>query len=273
VTKLVYVGGFGQSGSTLFEQLITANPDAIACGEIVNGFGKRKGRELKCSCGRLRNDCPVWGVFNQTSDTFSPWTHEALVMALVEQLAPKYAIMSDSSKTAWGSITAPFRLRSRLGPKLYLVHLVRDPRAVCWSAIRLAKLKKTRWRLAKQVLSKPILRCLRTALGWWIANLSCEVFGWLYPDQYVRFHYENLACSPRIALHALFKLVSPDRDLRLTEIGANDNRHQLWGNRMRRQRLVFSDVRLDVLWKCEMPRAYRQLAGALTWPLRTRYGY
>jgi hypothetical protein len=273
VAKLVYIGGYGQSGSTLFERLMTANPDVVACGEIVNGCGKRKHKELKCSCGRLRNDCPVWSAFNQTSGSVSPWTHEALVMALVEHIAPKYAIMSDSSKTTWGSISAPFRLRRRLGLDLYLLHLVRNPRAVCWSAVRLAKLRKTKWRFTKRVLSRPILRCLRTALGWWIANLSCEVFGWLYPGQYVRLHYEYFACFPRVVLLTLFKVVSPDRVLRLTEIGINDNRHQLWGNRMRRQPLTFSDVRLDVRWKAEMPRTYGRLVGALTWPLRMKYGY
>ena len=183
--------------------------------------------------------------------------------------APRRA---DSSKTAWGSITAPFRLRRQLGQNLHLVHVVRDPKAVCWSAVRLAKLRKTRRRktrrLTKRVLSSPIPRCLRTAVGWWIANLSCELFGWLYPSQYQRARYEDFACSPRRVLHTLFKVVSPERAWRLTEIGMSDNRHQLYGNRMRRQRLLFSDVRLDVRWKSEMPRGYRQLVGALTWPLR-----
>jgi hypothetical protein len=279
MAKLVYIGGYGQSGSTLFEYLMTANPDAVACGEIVNGW-ERARKELECSCGRLRNDCPVWSAFNQTTGSHS--THEALVVTLIEHVSSKYAIMSDSSKTAWGSMTAPFRLRRRLGQNLHLLHLVRDPRAVCWSAVRLAKRSKTKrwkvkprgsWYLTKQVLSTPIPRCLRTALGWWMANLSCEVFGWLYPGQYVRLHYENLACSPQVVMRALFNVISPDRDLRLTEIGVSDNRHQLYGNRMRRQLLLFSDVRLDIRWKSQMPRTYRRLVAALTWPLRAKYGY
>jgi hypothetical protein len=106
-----------------------------------------------------------------------------------------------------------------------------------------------------------------------MANLSCEVFGWLYPGQYVRLHYENLACSPQVVMRALFNVISPDRDLRLTEIGVSDNRHQLYGNRMRRQLLLFSDVRLDIRWKSQMPRTYRRLVAALTWPLRAKYGY
>ena len=275
MASLVYIGGFGQSGSTLLEYLITASSEAVACGEVVNGF-----RNRRCTCGKLGKDCPVWGVFGEISGSSLLWTHEALVTTLLEHIAPNYAIMSDSSKTAWGSITAPFRLRRKLGHNLHLVHLVRDPRAVCWSTMRrasarqgkrLVKVKKAK--RIRAVMSKPIPRCIRTAIGWWIANLSCELFGWLYPSQYLRVHYEFLACYPQAALRTLFRAISPDWDLRLTQIGINDNRHQLYGNRMRRRKLLFSDVRLDVRWGSEMPDGYRRLVGALTWPLRAKYSY
>jgi hypothetical protein len=36
---------------------------------------------------------------------------------------------------------------------------------------------------------------------------------------------------------------------------------------------MFADVRLDDGWKSEMAPRYRRLAGALSWPLRLRYGY
>lgn len=275
MTKFVYIGGFGQSGTTLFEYLITANPAAVACGEIVNGFRKRSGKELRCSCGKLGKDCPIWGAFKEFSS--GSCGHEALVGTLLGHVEEKYAIMSDSSKTTWGSITAPFRLRRKLCQRFYLLHIVRDPRAVCWSAIRLAERKNSKRRkmrrLIKRVWSKPIPRCVRTALGWWIANLSCELFGWLYREQYLRIQYENVARCPRTALYTLFNVISPELELRLTEIGANDNRHQLYGNRMRRRQLLFSNIRLDVRWKSEMPSGYRRLTGALTWPLRARYYY
>jgi hypothetical protein len=41
--------------------------------------------------------------------------HDALVLTLLEHVKGKYAILCDSSKTAWGSITAPFRLPRLLG--------------------------------------------------------------------------------------------------------------------------------------------------------------
>ena len=54
MAKLVYIGGYGQSGSTLFEYLMTANPDAVACGEIVNGW-ERARKELELAAA----DCAM----------------------------------------------------------------------------------------------------------------------------------------------------------------------------------------------------------------------
>jgi hypothetical protein len=87
----------------------------------------------------------------------------------------------------------------------------------------------------------------------------------------LRLSYEDLASSPRETLRALFQAVSPDLPERLAEPEASGNRHQMYGNRMRRQRLRFADVRLDGGWQSEMAPRYRRLAGALSWPLR--YGY
>ncbi|MGE3528403.1 MAG: sulfotransferase [Methyloceanibacter sp.] len=274
MTRLVYIGGFGQSGSTLFESLLTASPAVVACGEIANGFEGRTGRELKCTCGKLAKDCPIWGVFARGSN--ASLNHEALVLALLEHVDGKYAILVDSSKTAWGSITAPFRLRRALGPRFFLLHQVRNPRAVCWSTIRLPLIKTRRKKQPtpiERALAQPVPRCLRTAAGWWIANLACEIFGWLYPRQYLRLSYEDIAAAPREALRRLFASVAPDLSVEFAEPEETGNRHQIYGNRMRRKRLRFADVRLDDGWKTEMAPSYRRLAGALSWPLRARYGY
>jgi hypothetical protein len=106
-----------------------------------------------------------------------------------------------------------------------------------------------------------------------VANLSCELFGWLYLGQYLRLSYEDVASSPREALRAVFEAVSPDLPARLEEPEASGNRHQIYGNRMRRRRLRFADVRLDGGWQSEMAPRYRRLAAVLSWPLRLRYGY
>ena len=213
----------------------------VACGEIANGFEGPTGRELKCSCGELAKDCPVWGVFARGSN--ASLNHDALVLTLLEHVNGKYAILINSSKTAWGLITAPFRLRRLLGQRFFLLHLVRDPRAVCWSAIRLPLIKTRRKQKPtpiEQALSRPIPRCFRTAAGWWVANLSLRAR--LAGSTLVDICASSMRTShPPHARRcgALFEAVSPDLPMRLAEPEAGGNRHQIYGNRMRRQRLAF----------------------------------
>ena len=62
-------------------------------------------------------------------------------------------------------------------------------------------------------------------------------------------------------------------EIDITEPGSSDNRHQLYGNRMRHQQVSLADVAEDVRWKVEMPSADRRIVSCLSWPLRWRYGY
>lgn len=60
MTKLVYIGGYGHSGSTLLAYLMTANPQVVVCGDVA-GVRRAETKLRKCSCGQLAQSCPVWG--------------------------------------------------------------------------------------------------------------------------------------------------------------------------------------------------------------------
>ena len=266
--KLIYIGGYGRSGSTLLEYLMTASPAVIACGETVGTFRKqRPGR--KCSCGRPGSECPIWGPLEASPKRLHGRSHVDLDLALLERVSAKHEIMVDSSKTAWGEAIAPFRLRRKLGRDFLLVHLVRDPRAVSWSSVKsvVAQAKRRGERV-----NAP-LRCVVSALGWVTANLACELFGRLYPDQYVRLRYEDLARSPVEVLTGLFARHVPGTNWRFDAIGKYDNRHQFYGNRMRSKQLQLADVKVDEAWKDAMPVTYRALVAPFSFFLRRRYGY
>jgi hypothetical protein len=267
VTKLIYIGGYGRSGSTLLEYLLTASPAVVACGEVGRHF-ERFGRIKSCTCGRAMQDCPLWGAFQHGSGVPAGWDHEKLTLAMLAHLSNDYAVMVDSSKTAWGSLFMPFRLRKRLGEDFLLVHLVRDPRAVCWSMIRTSQRHKD-----ARLTSAPVARCLRTAAGWTIANVACEAFGWRHRKQYKRLHYEDLARSPQKVLQEILEKVSVQPPANLEQRGSFDNRHQLYGNSMRFKPLSLKDVREDAAWKTEMPKGVRRLATSLCWHLGAKYGY
>ncbi len=266
MTKLIYIGGYGRSGSTLLEYLLTASPSLVACGEIMRHV-KRFRRKQTCTCGRPPKDCPVWGPFQRKSKQLPDGDHEDLTLALLARLAGDYSAVIDGSKTAWGSFAMPFRLRKRLGRDFLLLHIIRDPRAVCWSTIRTARKHQD-----SRLTSAPILRGLRTAIGWSLANIAAELFGRRHPELYMRVTYEELTRSPETTLRKILHEVSVPPPANL-EHDRFDNRHQLYGNSMRFKPLSLGEVREDVAWKNEMPAGIRRLATGVCWPVGARYGY
>ena len=164
----------------------------------------------------------------------------------------------------------PFRLQRKFGHKLMLVHLVREPTAVCWSVL---KQKTHRAKRAGRRVPHYALRCSWVILGWWVANLSCELFGLLYPHHYVRLRYEDFAHSPAEALRMLFEKLLPVTGGCSDGAGARDNRHQLFGNRLRSRHISIDDVKEDLKWKSEMPLEYHKPIIYLSYLLRLRYGY
>ena len=252
MTKLVYIGGYGRSGSTLLEYLLTASAEVVACGEVAAVVRRGPHTKRNCTCGRKAKQCPVWHFLDpRASAAQNGWSHADLSLALIERFSNRYTLMIDSSKTSWDAAGAPFSLRHRLGRDFHFVHIVRDPRAVCWSAIRRGDRRASG-------LTNHLLRSAWTTLGWWAANLTCEAFRRLHPKQYLRIRYEDLARSPRDELHRLFERMSPGLEIDITEPGSSDNRHQLYGNRMRHQQVSLTDVAEDARWKAEMPSADRR---------------
>jgi hypothetical protein len=281
LTRLVYIGGYGRSGSTLLESLLTTCPDVVTCGEVARSRLRRAKKKRRCTCGQLTEDCWVWSAFHHSSQGLHEGSHEDLTLALLEHVSGDYAIMVDSSKTAWVSAGVPFNLRRKLSENFYLIHIVRDPRAVCWSTMkprpnalqRPATQKAKKKRQAGKASSMRALRFLLTVVGWTIANLSCELFGWMYPRQYQRVRYEDLVGAPGAMVESLLdKILSVPCDRRAADF-PRDNRHQLHGNRTRFQVRTLSVIKEDGAWRTEMPSTYRWLAMPLSWPLCSRYGY
>jgi len=261
MTKLVYIGGYGHSGSTLLEYLLTRSSDLLACGEVVGTVRKRKKR--KCTCGQKPEACPVWRFLPAQRRT-----HAQIVAMLIQSFGDRYSAIVDSSKTAWGSLSSPFRLRRMLDGEFFLIHLTRQPAGVCWSLVKRKRIKDK----SNRRLYSDMLLCGWTVLGWSFANLSCELFGMMYPNQYVHLRYEDLVHAPISEVEGLLaKIVSKSR--RSGTNDACDNRHQLYGNGVRYHPPAIENVREDLRWKTEMPRRYFRMVSCLSFPLRLRYGY
>ena len=161
--------------------------------------------------------------------------------------------MVDSSKTAWGSVAMPFRLRQKLGKDFILVQIVRDPRGVCWSAMR------TPWKPEKGPQSPAIAVALGVCAGWLAANLACEAFRLRHPGNAMRVRYEELVKAPEEVVGKILGRAGLTPPPNLKGIAESDNRHQLHGNPMRFKPISPSDLKEDVAWRTAMPRFYRRL--------------
>jgi Sulfotransferase domain len=264
VAKLIYIGGYGRSGSTLLEYLLSSHPAVVACGEVQRSFRRFEvKKERLCTCGRTLRTCHVWAPFKQRWSKLKEFPVDELTLVLLESVSADYQVMVDSSKTAWGSFSIPWRLCRRLGQNFLLVHLVRDPRGVCWSNLRTRSKKNAR-------PLPHVLSAVRAALGWTIANLACEVFRWRFPERYLRVHYEDMSRAPKEVVSTILSRTRLSAPRALLAPGQT-NRHQLHGNGMRYKALSVSDIKADEAWKTQMPRRYQVLVAALCWPLRRRY--
>ena len=116
MTRLVYIGGYGHSGSTLLEYLLAASPKVVACGEVASVLRER-GRKGKCTCGREVRLCPLWGPLLASTETLDGMTHERLARALVAQDGGAHAVLVEllQDRLALGRRPLPPRKRAWAG--------------------------------------------------------------------------------------------------------------------------------------------------------------
>ena len=136
-----------------------------------------------------------------------------------------YSAIIDSSKTAWGSLSTPFRLKRQFGSEFMLVHLVRDPTAVCWSVLKQKDRKANR---EGRRVPHYLLRCSWMVVGWCLANLSSDLFGHIYPRHYVCIRYEDLDLSFRFLVPCCAQtILRVTRDRETPYVGLSSRREEL----------------------------------------------
>lgn len=59
--KIVYIGGYGRSGSSLLDSLLAHRGNAVSGGELTSLFDWYD-RGRPCTCGVAVNECPLWGA-------------------------------------------------------------------------------------------------------------------------------------------------------------------------------------------------------------------
>ncbi len=297
--KVLYILSSGHSGSTILGNVLGELDGFFHAGELRLLWRMGLLGESRCGCGLPVRDCPLWAkVVEETFDgTGSLDVRQVLGWqdALNEQPLGHLLEMDGPSLDRSGSLGSYAGVVSRLyeaiarnaGARVvvdstkrednaallhllpsiepYIVHLVRDPRAVIYSWSR-----KERGAGHAHRLPTP------GALGWLSRNRAAAEIRTAYePHRSILVRYEDFVRRPRQTILAIAELVG-ERLGSLPLVGERTVRlatnHTAGGNRMR---FTGGDIELraDDRWLTEQRWVDRLLTTGLTLPMLRRYGY
>lgn len=284
--KLIYIAGYGRSGSTLLDIALGQHPNVLGAGEISPLTRHVWENDEYCACSKRVRSCPFWSSVmsewapdlpaylgeqkgsesilggRRTSGDFA--TRTRTLLGILESCSGK-AIVVDSSKLPGRG----FALASTPGIELYVVHLVRDPRAVVWSMMKPMK-RQVEAGVQKELRPKPLLY---TALRWLIVNFATDALtAKLGRDRSIRVRYEDFVAAPSETLRQILHLVGEQSDGLPDGISAPFRpQHQVAGSRHRMQKEL--SIRIDERWRSDMPSVRQWAVALLCAPLLRRYGY
>jgi len=306
---VVYLGGFGRSGSTLVERVLGAAPGWANVGELVDLARSVAPADERCGCGLPFSRCPVW---RQVGDlAFGGWDDVVLgrLVALQRAAARQRHLpamlwrrttpaalrdLRSAYRAIYGAVAEVTGARvvvdASKGPALglalargddldvRLLDVVRDPRAVAWSWSRRVDRphagsgSEQMWRIPAH----------RSAAQWSALQLEMEAiarFGRVRSARVrsARMRYEDFVADPVQTLGAATAALGvPLTAADLPVVGGTtvrlDPSHGLSGNpsRFRSGSVV---LRRDDQWVAQMPVRERAVVTALTLPLLRAYGY
>lgn len=295
--KVLYIAGWGRSGSTLLGRILGEVDRFFYAGELrtiwVDGF-KPSGR---CGCGVPVQECSIWKsvvetafgtvdvdpvALTQLRYASEPKTHEVLLAQFLNRKRQLQTRLTPYVKTlnqlyeAIQAVTGcsvivddslhpghAYSLASSDRLEVYILHLVRDPRATAYSW----------WKRQKKGLGTYTIR--QNAVGWLLRNLATEAIRTNPSVHYLRFHYEDFAAQPQASLQKVLAMMQvPDRNLPFTaegtlNLGVN---HSVFGNPNRLSSGPVT-IRLDDEWQRQLDASAKLKVTAYTLPLLLKYGY
>ncbi len=199
-TNVLYIAGYGRSGSTILGVIIGSLPGIFNGGEIAALPKYIDIEELKCPCGSNYIDCPVWGrVIEQLPGKLNFVKEMGKIQEKVESLgAPvkmkitesntlrkKYdqyltkffkevakttnsSLIVDASKTARGCTWRPVTLQNTGSIDVYVLHLIRS---LCQVVSSCKKGSNTNIERGINESHK-VVRSAKSIVGWIVANAS-----------------------------------------------------------------------------------------------------
>ncbi|WP_338240833.1 sulfotransferase family protein [Aurantiacibacter hainanensis] len=297
--KVIYIAGYGRSGTTLLDIALGQQPGVFGAGEIT-ALARHVWKEREfCACREKADECGFWGrVVNSwlegrksgAMDAYgkrlarSEWlfdprrllwrfgagrearAYREETAALFREIAEASGdtVIVDSSKLP-GRASA---LMSVPGIELYVVHVVRDGRGVAWSMMKPYK-RAVDAGLQKEVKPKPLWQA---AVRWFTVNIGAEIVRLRLPrERSMRVRYEDFVADPGGKVKSILDFAGEEYVQPPYGADLIKPQHQIAGNRSRMQNEI--RLRRDIGWTSQMPRSDQTVFSALAAPLLAKYGY
>ena len=303
---MLYLCGWGRSGTTIIDQVLGEVPGFTSVGELRSLWDTDPATH-RCGCGKVVNRCPLWGPLLHTMEQASGYGIEEIAslrdeVARTRHLPRLYAAArrtgqrrTSRAATAYGDVLSgiyralaaatgsgvvvdsskhpaeALLLAGRSDVDLTVLHVVRDPHGVAFSWSR------PQGSTEGSEVDLPPKQGVWHSAAWWTAwNAAIETL--IRPKlrhKYVVARYEDVMADPLRYLGPLVQLfggAGADLPLVTRDEVVLAPSHTVAGNPSRmRNGLVRLDV--DRRWESQMSSGDRRLATAAALPLLAHYGY
>ena len=301
---VLYIGGWGRSGSTLLECVLGEASGTVALGEVVHLWERGLGADELCACGEPFSRCPLWTEIGHRA--FGGWDRvdrdrvrvladavdrqrrmpqsarrrpsaafRALVVEYADHFRRIYAaaaeitgaqVVIDSSK----EIPTALAL-SHLGDlDLRVLHIVRDARGVAYSWSKVVERPES-----TDGDSMPRFSPLRSTVFWLSGNLTVRALSHRGVPV-ARMRYEDLVADAAGSVgRAWRELGMPGRvEIPMTSPTSIDlsTSHSVAGNPMR-FRTGPTELKRDDAWRTALATRDRRIVTAMSWPVLKAFGY
>jgi len=266
VPRVLYIAGYGRSGSTILDILLGSHDRVVSVGEVAYLGDEWLEENRRCACGAPYERCTFWKEMISSAREAKRLSRiqrviehrrsipQLLTGALSEESKRAYRnqmrgllarialkgdadVIVDSSKSPRLTTGRFWALKELAGVDLQVLHLVRDGRDVLSSFAR----KGSNWALEGYHEGK-LLEVERALIGWVIANSVAYMLGRsLGRDRYIQVHFENLLAFPQNVLQRIGKFA----DLNMNSVAERVSQsrsfqvgHNVGGNRIRHKNKI-----------------------------------
>jgi hypothetical protein len=305
--KVLFIAGGSRSGGTIVGDILGQIDGFFSVGELFYIWDRGLIQDWRCSCGLSFEECPLWSEVIARAFGGRAQVDAEKLLGLREQLHTRhflpipvrkgpqekmarmgeYREALDRLYHAVQSVTGcrvvvdqsgfpaqAYLLQSIPNIELYVLHLIRDPRAVVYSstARKIRVVTDIEGKYDHYMGSDSILV---SSLLW---DMYCFVVERMWadnPQRYKVLRYEDFVERPKAFLEGCLRFLGEERS-ELPFVGEREvvlrNTHTFSGNPSR-FRQGSKIVKHDREWECRMSPFQRALVTTATFPWLLRHGY